>query len=339
MLTIAFIGEQEGVHEKRFLRAFADRNIEVHFFPISSLESNPDILRNAYHAGDIQLVVGGPMHHAAIIQPAILGIPYIAVSYAYDVLLLAKNDPTIDQDIKSLISHTQSILCDCVAVKDALSEMGANPAHILVAAWGLESRGAQVEAPEIITQTIKTWKQDNAQVAICVRNFSPLHGVDQVIKAFSKAHQTNPHLRLILTGDGPLKSEITQLVKSLSIQHSVLFTGNISEKELRAVFEHVDLYISASLVDGTSISLLQALDAGLPVILSRVGGNIEWANQTTGASLFDSGNISALAALFIQASEHPSSHRFDRNKELNLKANWQRNADAIVHFCKPTNTP
>jgi len=332
MLRIALLGEMEGVHEKRFLRAFSERGIDSRFISISSIEEDPAILKTANQSHRFDLVIGGPLQHARAIRRAVEGISYIATSYAYDVLLLAQQNKKTYQEIQALIPSTKGFLVDCEAVREELVSMGAQPSNILVAAWGLESRGVHTTVPESTRQTISTWRKGDSKIIICVRNFTTLHGVEQVIRSFHHALQSAPTLKIILTGAGPLQSHLEQLITDLDLQSSIELTGNLSEAELRALFDLVDLYVSASLVDGTSISLLQALDSGLPVCLSRVGGNLEWAERTSGAFLFNTGDILALSDLMLSCS-NSAPQRFDRVVELDRHANWQKNADIIAHFC------
>jgi glycosyltransferase involved in cell wall biosynthesis len=83
----------------------------------------------------------------------------------------------------------------------------------------------------------------------------------------------------------------------------VLFPGQIGYEDLPRYYRSVDLYISASHSDGTSISLLEAMACGCPVLVSDIPGNREWVEQGVNGWLFPDGDAQALAQAINQAVE------------------------------------
>ena len=131
---------------------------------------------------------------------------------------------------------------------------------------------------------------------ISARNFTAMHGVPDVIRGFGLAVSRGANLRMVVAGDGDLRREITSLVDDLGLGDRVELIGTVTEHQLQQIFRSSDIYVSASAVDGTSISLLQAMSTGLPVVLSDVGGNTEWAARIEGSRLFKTGDTEHLAS-------------------------------------------
>src|SRR5690606_14823331 len=98
------------------------------------------------------------------------------------------------------------------------------------------------------------------------RSWEPLYGVDLVIKAFARAAAQNQGLRLLLLGDGSQKGEIQQLIADLKLVEKIHLGGRISQEDLPDYYRVSDLYISASHSDGSSLSMMEAMACGKPVI-------------------------------------------------------------------------
>ena len=67
-------------------------------------------------------------------------------------------------------------------------------------------------------------------------------------------------------GDGPAKKDLEEQVKNLKISDIVIFTGKIPNNKLLPYYAACDIFLTASLTDTNSISMLEAMSMGLPVI-------------------------------------------------------------------------
>ena len=73
-------------------------------------------------------------------------------------------------------------------------------------------------------------------------------------------------MKLFIIGGGPSEQELRELSKDLGIEDMVVFTGKVEHDELPPYYAACDLYITASLSDTNSISMLEAMATGLPVL-------------------------------------------------------------------------
>jgi glycosyltransferase involved in cell wall biosynthesis len=96
-------------------------------------------------------------------------------------------------------------------------------------------------------------------------------GIFITLDAFKLLLKEFPALKLIVCGDGSSLNEAKRIVKENRIPN-VLFTGNISGKELIQNFEKSDLYLLPTSGEGMATSVLEAMAFGLPVITRPVGG-------------------------------------------------------------------
>ena len=99
------------------------------------------------------------------------------------------------------------------------------------------------------------------------------------IMALPKILNIHPDTRVIMVGTGPDEEVIKEIVDSLDLSQFVYFTGFVPNEELCYYLNSAEIYVSTSISDGTSMSLLEAMACGLPVVVSDVPANCEWVQD------------------------------------------------------------
>ena len=143
--------------------------------------------------------------------------------------------------------------------------------------------------------------QKNLNASINIKNNYP-----NIITACRLVEQKNiyeileiseliPKCNFIILGDGPLLEEINSFLKRKNI-NNVYMLGKKND-----IFKYLyasKIYLSASFYEGLSISVLEAMSIGLPIIASRVVGNIDAIEHSKTGFLYDLGDIN-MAAKYI----------------------------------------
>jgi glycosyltransferase involved in cell wall biosynthesis len=91
--------------------------------------------------------------------------------------------------------------------------------------------------------------------------------IPTMLRAFLEYKAESPTSSLSILGAGPLESELKQLAKSLGLSESVNFLGRSSQ--IYDFLSELDAFILTSKYEGFGMVLLEAMDAGIPVIASR----------------------------------------------------------------------
>ena len=128
-----------------------------------------------------------------------------------------------------------------------------------------------------------------------------MHAVkDQLtlVQAFLRALETVPdakaRMRLILVGDGPLRDEAEQMLRTCNAAEYAWFTGE--RRDVPELMRGMDCFVLPSLAEGISNTILEAMACGLPIIATQVGGNPELVVDQLTGTLISSGDAVALMA-------------------------------------------
>jgi len=115
-----------------------------------------------------------------------------------------------------------------------------------------------------------------------------------LLTAFARLREAGSPAHLAVAGGGPLGHELAALARSLAIESSVHFLGPRSD--VPAILSALDVFVLPSLMEGISLTLIEAMASGLPVVTTRVGGNPEVVVDGDTGLLVPVGDAEALAS-------------------------------------------
>jgi glycosyltransferase involved in cell wall biosynthesis len=220
------------------------------------------------------------------------------------------------------------LAADCQTVVDAARGLGCNaPARIFP--WGVDLEHFTPAGSQNLRETLGWQKK---VVFLCNRTMEKLYGVDVVVRAFVKAAREAPDIRLLLFGRGSQEPFIRQLLAEARIQDKVHFGGYAGLETLPDIYRSADFYVSASHSDGSSVSLMEALACGKPVLVSDIPSNREWVRPGSEGWLFHDGDSDQLAEQMKEAAgikniEHNSRNARQRAEEC---ADWKKNFQVLL---------
>lgn len=114
---------------------------------------------------------------------------------------------------------------------------------------------------------------DSDCVVGCVASFTAVKRHRDLLEAFAHARERHAGLRLLLVGDGPLRASIMTQIAALEVGEHVRMLG--ARADVENILPALDVFALASETEGMSNALLEAQAAGLPAVVTSVGGNIE----------------------------------------------------------------
>lgn len=98
-------------------------------------------------------------------------------------------------------------------------------------------------------------------------------GVRYLLRAMGEIRKEWKGVKLFIAGDGPVRGDLEELSRQLGVMDDTVFAGH--REDVLPCYQQADLFVLPSLAEGLSLSLLEALSCGLPVIATAVGGSGE----------------------------------------------------------------
>lgn len=143
-----------------------------------------------------------------------------------------------------------------------------------------EYRIPSVVIPNIVPlrEDIYQPKKTIAPKMISVRHLNELYRIDVVIRAFAKVVEKYPEATLDVLGQGDKREELENLVSQLRVKSEevrgfkVRFIGQVPNEKMYDYLKANDIMLSAPRIDNMPVSLMEAMNAGVLVISSKVGG-------------------------------------------------------------------
>lgn len=353
-LTIAYVSESYGPHDHRFLAAARNiakdvwhvrldpsapvtderptpvGNERTRFISSKDFSSRIDSLRSVLLEITPDVVHAGPLQRVTF--PVVLATeaPVLAASWGSDLLWSGSRDP-VSRDVAAFVlSRASAFLGDCHAVLEAASELGYRGPHATIP-WGIDVAHFCPDGPA------RRFGRPEDVLVLSTRNWEPVYAVETLAAAFAGLDPRS-NMHLVLCGSGSEESRLRSILKEATQMGRVTWAGRTSQSDLPNLYRAADLYVSTSRCDGTSVSLLEAMGCGLPVLVSDIPSNREWVED---AELrFPVGHVEALKRSLRRMAACPVEQRrawgqTGRSRVLR-HADWAKAPEKLARLYRET---
>jgi len=284
-------------------------------------------LRKVIRSFKPDLIQSGPLQRSAFLV-ALTGFhPLVSTSWGYDLLVDVNRNRWWEWATRYTLRRSDALVGDCNTIRNLAIQYGMSPERIITYPWGANIEKYSPGGDGGLRERLG-WGEDTF-VLLSTRGWAPIYGVDNLAHAFARVARQRPELRLLMLGNGPLAPKIRQIFMKADVLDRVHFPGRVNQKDLPNYYRAADLYISTSHSDGTSISLLEALASGKPVLLTDIPGNQEWVTTQGGVGwLFRDGDVDSLTEGILRAVDQreqlPAMGLAARHL-AESRANWEKN--------------
>jgi len=354
-LKIIYFSLGYSTHDYRFLKAISDGGHEVYFVQLEGnqrqVEARPvpeNVNQVIWKGGrepfrwsklfslafdfrrltrEIQpdLIHAGPIQTCAFIAVLSGFRPILTMSWGFDLMDDVHKGSVWEFATRYTLKRSSFFTSDANVTKDKAIAYGMNPEKTIVFPWG-------VDLEHFSPKTEKTKRE--GFILFCNRSWEMRYGVDVLAKAFVQVAQQHEDARLILLGGGSQGNAIRKIFINGGVMDKVTFGGQISQHDLPHWYHQADLYVSPSHVDGSSVSLMEALACGLPCLVSDIPANKEWITENENGWLFRDGDANDLAEKILQAMNQreklPQVGRAGRTV-AEKRADWKKNAETLMN--------
>ena len=354
-MKIIYFSKNYTPHDYRFLSSLAQTEHEVFFLQLEAAkrqtEDRPvpenvrqilwtgrqrdfrwrDVPRLAFDLRRIireikpDLIHAGPIQNCAFLAVLTGFRPILTMSWGYDLVMEADKNAWTRWVTRYTLKRSAFFTSDANVSREKAISFGMKPERTIIFPWGTD----------IEHFTPKKFNRSTVQAftLFCSRTWEAIYGVDVLAKAFVKVAAVDPHVNLILLGGGSQGAHLRQIFMNGGVLDRVHFGGQVGQRDLPRWYHMSDLYISPSHVDGSSVSLMEALASGLPCLVSDIPGNREWIEEGLNGWLFRDGDVDDLAGKILSAIKNRKLFKKigeAARKTAEQKADWRKNFGKLL---------
>ena len=122
---------------------------------------------------------------------------------------------------------------------------------------------------------IETSEKSDVLRLLTVGRLSVTKRIEMLIDAVEILHRTACKVRLTVVGGGKMEQQLRKIIKENELSDVIKITGRMDSKKMPEVYRRNDIFISASMQEGMSNAMLEAMASGLPIVTTRCEGLAE----------------------------------------------------------------
>ncbi len=200
--------------------------------------------------------------------------------------------------IRYVVQHADLVNPVSEELAAKVARLGVPAAKILCLSQGIDAgRFAVVRAP----------RPHGPVRIICTRKLHRPYQPETIVAALARVAADGLDFEMTFAADGRDLAALRGDVAARGLASRVRFLGGYAPAELPALLAAADVYVSASLWDGTSPALLEAMAAGVFPVVSDCPANREWLTGRGDGRFFRPDDVDALAAALRDALADPAS--------------------------------
>lgn len=193
---------------------------------------------------------------------------------------------------------TNRLLANCERVKDfVVQHEGVRPEKVDILYSGIEvQRFARDPDARAAVRGRFAWNAEHIVVGT-VATLRPIKGLAELMRAAVRVTTSDPRVRFLLVGDGPLRMELEKEIREMNLTNRVYLAGG--QEDVAPFLQAMDIAVLPSRAEGFSNALLECMAAGLPTVATDVGGNREALGEDAGR-LVEAGRPDELARAILE---------------------------------------
>jgi glycosyltransferase involved in cell wall biosynthesis len=257
--------------------------------------------------------------------------PLVVSTWGSDILISPQKSFLHKFRAKYILKKADLITTDARILTQAILDLGIKKRKVIENPMGVDKNLVFEHEERRLRSSYHQEKKDF--VISSNRRLEPVYDVSTLLKAVPVViREANKKVRFVIVGEGSLKNKLIKFTKDLKSEEYVEFKGELSRKDLIDCYENSDIYISTSLSDSTSVSLLEAMAFELIPIVTDIPGNREWIEDKKNGFLFPISDHQALAKRILYTINEFTDWTFFRENNISLikkKAIWEDNMKTV----------
>ena len=227
-----------------------------------------------------------PQAYVARTFRRLCGVPYVVRPHGADVLPgdAIRSSPRLERRMRAALVAADTVIAQGESLRGVILGLGVPPARIVTINNGVDA-AAFAAAPPF---------DHPRPYGLAMGSLVPHKGLDLLVRAW--AADAAPGLDLLVAGDGPDRRPLERLAAECGLAGRIRFLGTVHGSGKTSVLRSAAVFVCPSRREPFSNAILEALAAGLPVVATAVGGNLELVEHETNGLLCEPDSPAALAA-------------------------------------------
>ena len=218
--------------------------------------------------------------------------PFVLTGWGSDILVTPRRSWLLRQITRFTLRKADLITADAKNMISEIETLSGIKKNTQLIQWGVDLAQFNREGREAMRSRLG-WS--GKFVFLSTRSLEENYNVSAIISAFTLGAAQLPDAVLVIIGEGHQKSSLQQQAKKSGLGNRILFAGAIPYQDISCYYKAADIYLTIPSSDATSMSLLEAMACGLPVIASDIPANHEWVNEGIGGYFVKPGDIQGIA--------------------------------------------
>jgi len=257
--------------------------------------------------------------------------PLVVSTWGSDILISPQKSFSHKLRAKYVLNKADLITTDAKILTEAILDLGIKGKKVIESPMGVDKD--LVFEGEKKRFDLSSGEEKKKFVILSNRRLEPVYDLRTLLKAIPMViKEANRRVKFVIVGEGSEKDRLIQFARDLKVEEYVEFKGELARKDLIDCYMDSDIYISTSLSDSTSVSLLEAMVLGLIPIVTDIPGNREWIEDKKNGFLFPISDHHALAKEIVYTINEFTDWIDFREKNVSLiekKAMWEDNMEAV----------
>jgi glycosyltransferase involved in cell wall biosynthesis len=228
--------------------------------------------------------------------------PHALLVWGSDILLLPKRSPLDLLKTAYALRVADLVIVNSEVQRNEATRYGCDPRKVLCLPWAVELDLFKPAVP----QRKHPGKQTKYTI-LCARSHETVYGIEYLLRAIPLILSKVPLAQFVFAGSGSLSDSYHEFVRSSGLEKHVDFLGKIPHYRMPDVLSSCDVYVSPSLSDGSSATLLEAMACGKPCVASDIAGNREWVRHGVNGILVPPRDPGALADAVVMLLREPGT--------------------------------
>jgi len=217
---------------------------------------------------------------------------------------------------KKILTNSDKIIVASNFLKQVALKIGAPEEKIKVIYNSVDFMETEASSSK---EELKNKMDLKGKILLTIARLTPWKGIDTLIEIMPDLIENYGEISLIIVGHGPELKNLKELAKKLKIGKKIIFTGKAERQEINDYMSIADVFLLNTNYEGMSHTLLEAMKAGVAIITTPVGGNLETIKDNQTGLLVDYSNKQKWIEAISKLLDNPDlGERFIKNAKDDL---------------------